>query len=108
MEASTELLVSAGLAAHMRSVLVKAAIQRQVKIKFTYISHLLATEVGKFCVLVIAASMAVLIFSLADKPLTLATRVLNQGMGIQWLLSLSKSKQKATAAWPGSPNSAFN
>ncbi|CAE7422983.1 unnamed protein product [Symbiodinium sp. CCMP2592] len=71
--ANTELLVSAGLVSHLRAILVKLAIQRQVKIKFTCISHLLGSQVGKFCVIVSAASTVVLVVHLSDHPLKLAT-----------------------------------
>ncbi|CAE7463930.1 unnamed protein product [Symbiodinium sp. CCMP2592] len=69
--ADTELLVSAGLAAHLRSVLVKVGIQRGVKIKFACMDHLLGSQVGKTCFFFAAISMAVLIPFLYDKPMKL-------------------------------------
>ena len=85
MAASTELLVSAGLAAHIRSVLVKAAIKRQIKIRFTCISHMFATQVGKLCILLIAVSVPVLVFSLSDKPLKLVCNRVSSVEAVLWL-----------------------
>ncbi|CAE7665610.1 unnamed protein product, partial [Symbiodinium sp. CCMP2456] len=69
--ANTELLVSAGLAAHLRALLVKVAIQQRVKIRFSCLSNVLGSQVGKVCVCGSAISTVVLCAHLYEKPLKL-------------------------------------
>lgn len=67
VSATAKLLTTAGLVAHLPSLLVKVAIQQQVRIKFTS-SSLLGTQLGRNGFLICAACTACLVVHLRQSP----------------------------------------